>query len=763
MHSPSPSRFVKWLPAAAALAFAAGLAAAEPGPAESGEPVKAAADRIEALLKALPEADRKRQDEIRSAIEQLLRVYPDALLVGAGDERLEVRMRATELLEAAGPAVRLHRIHCLLPDGLRAKLRTFQADHARLMHDLMTGDTERRVTAMLEIADTPATRENAEPLVILCLRHRSPKLVSAAAVAAQEHEYTSPAFTDALLSAMVRFRDWEQLSNHVYTPYGTQQATPHPFSACIEAIREHRPQAALPVLLAIYRETQAWNTDRCVEIVDAIVVLGRLEAILSLTPQLKHSRQARSSTRNGSHLGTAMSDVALYGLLQLTGQSRSAYGLVVEQTEYDVRLGFRREQDRKTAIAKWQKWWADHRKHEKYKDLKPVQVPNLARGYRPSRAKQAGRPATAPAGATTKPANHPALVGLLTEVHGLAADLHKHIADLLDQSGSPDYRKREDAARRLRMLAGSLLRALADVDHAISEQRRQAAAGLLSGLVARVQANAHVARCEPADRKALLAFRKERPGTVEAIFGLSQRRRISALKKLRSLGEPQQVEPLVLLGLTDEAEAVQLAALNAVQSGRFTSDALVDAVGKLVLEGATQRHWIHQPQGVTRQAIQALKATKSRRAVPILVAMMTQDNQQTQTLSLLAELVGQSGEKRAILNLMPALKAGSNGSWSTGKVEITVSRSDPALMACILLLGEKPAEYGFTYLPHHRDPRVYGFKTDKERKQAIEKFKEQWEAVKLLHPEYKKLKPLLLPSVEGDDQTTEGGAVRFPG
>lgn len=337
-----------------------------------------------------------------------------------------------------------------------------------------------------------------------------------------------------------------------------------------------------------------------------------------------------------------------------------------------------------------------------------------------------------------------------------AADLEPALrsrADaLIDAMAAPRYRDRRAAQQSLRALHAAYLGALAEF--ADDEALRDGVIETLGENVAEAAIARDLAGMDPPRRRRVQQFRAENPALFADMYSLSWTRQLAALRAVAKLPETDtRAEHFVLQAVEHASPLIAAEALNLLKTGRYRSDAVVDALCRIVEEQAPpnwrQSYYDSSKPAPHLAALEALEKIASRHAAPLLARMLL-DPQHSSACrdGLLATTLAATGEKRALPLLMDAMELKSYRSSSASRNGKTVSwqTGDTRLLAAIRLTGQKESQYGMTSLaePYDRLATLFGFAEDSQRAAALKKFR-QWWAENQDKPPYKDLTPLALP------------------
>jgi len=388
----------------ATLAICAGAALACMTAAAWGEGARTRPARSGGLLlppapKKIPSSDNLRQDlaaisealgpdlrgdeaRAKAAQDKLLtlqKAYLDALGRHADDDDLEVRQRVRLVMDKVLANIRIRRILVVLPESQARRLRKYQAARPEQFARLFSPDLEESVAAVREIAKTEDPHTLAEPMIVLCLKHPSRDLVSAACEAAATGRYRSDAVVDALCHVLATADndDWQRRYSYAVTHGGGQGPAEPPAAAALRAIHILRPKRAATALLAMVRDGRRHDLRRTAMLAEALAATGEVRAVPALLEEIHRSGASYSYGDGNRTVEIEIGDIPLLAAIRLTGQSPGRYGFVQAPSEYDPSVGslhgFLSDKDRRKAKQDFEKWWKEHQNQPPYRGMKPLE------------------------------------------------------------------------------------------------------------------------------------------------------------------------------------------------------------------------------------------------------------------------------------------------------------------------------------------------------------------------------------------------------
>lgn len=257
----------------------------------------------------------------------------------------------------------------------------------------------------------------------------------------------------------------------------------------------------------------------------------------------------------------------------------------------------------------------------------------------------------------------------------------------------------------------------------------------------------------PDQRAKVRLLRRRRPEWFNEILAPSWSRRVQAVKQLAKPGsDPDHLaEPFLVLLLRHPSAELVAATIEAITAGEYRSDATIEALADLVAKtwrqdpAWRQFSYPRTPFSPRAAALEALGALPSRLAAPRLLSLLlTNESMDMQSNVPLAEVIGATGELRAIPLLIRHLDPTRRlHGWPFAGVRGGTTFADFPFLVLLRLTGQAPASYGFLHLNYYGMTYI-GFADGTDRRRAYAKFKKWWEANRD-KPPYKGLRPLVLP------------------
>lgn len=278
---------------------------------------------------------------------------------------------------------------------------------------------------------------------------------------------------------------------------------------------------------------------------------------------------------------------------------------------------------------------------------------------------------------------------------------------------------------------------------------------MLDQIAAQAEMKRALGSLTPQRRRKLAAFRKANPSLCRKVFSAKWSVRLEAVRSIVELEDPDTLaEPVLLLSLRHQNDDLAASGAHAACSGRYRSDAIIDALTGLLMRKASDS-WdsFHSRPAQTSPyvtAAKALRQIKSKQAAPTIVALLCGKRFYSRDkMSLLTSVLIELDEKRALPHLIPLIgKRNVICTYSPDQPdEWTTTMGDMYLITVIRLTGQNHHVYGFKT---SRFPTglggEYGFATQEKRSKAIQRFRKWWDANKD-KPPYKNLESLKLPEM----------------
>lgn len=709
--------------------------------------------------------DSSKVREVTDALLSLDMAYYQTLLDHAQDKDPEVRARILSVIRSDITDTRIRRVFALLSKEKGDKLRMFQKSRPQLFREFFSSELSDRVRATKVVGKMKDPKCMAEPLLVLCMKHPARELATAAIASASNGTYKSDTLVDVLIDIIEKYG----VNPNRY--YHNQGDSLPPGLEAMDTLQSIATPYVSAKLFELTFSGHGGNMNEDILLAEALAATSDKHIIPHLIKELKNT-DGRSSRSTGElRASYARSDAALLVLLRLTAQSISEYKLVYFKQYNYVIFGFAKEADRKLAIKKFEKWWKENKSQPAYKDIKPLNLDRKSgtktrrpaspttkrsqqRAFRKAtlepEPKSATQPTTRP---TTQPATQPTtqLAAIMPDIEGLKADISAETQRLIKIFHDINFRTRENTQAHLLAIRTARDNALsADIDNE-NKDIRKLVLGIMANSMAEAKITQTLIKLDEADRKKLLEFRAGHNDVFRDAMSLTWSKNMRAVKKI---GRQKLVkaEPLLLLTMKHSYEPVVLASIQAAGDAQCKSDAMVDALCKIVADAfpsdpsrGFNTYQFFDKSKTSGAALNVIKKLKSPRSLPHILAFMKNKYIQhnTQARFQFADIIASIGDISVIPELMKELDNSRNlGKMSSGKDSMSMASSDSILLALIKLTRQKSRAYKLIRWKHsYNNTRVYGFKKDEDRPKAIAKFKKWWAENKSKAP-YKDIKPM---------------------
>jgi hypothetical protein len=669
--------------------------------------------------------------------------------VDSGDPEISARveeiMRDTLLQAALAGASR-----DLSPE-MRLQLERLIRQRRQSIEGCFLGDENERTAAIFRLRQGTWRDKPLEPVLLALLNSQSLDNAAAAAMVAGELNYNSEAVADAITQALMRSALAGNRANIDYryqrqTYFMNMGGTTMPLVTCLQSMGEKCRKAA-PLLLSMVLDPDANSKQIPVApLADVLAASGEVGIIPTLLTKLDASSQIVNSNIGVAKVNTRRSDLVFYVLLTTTKQGYSTYNAVDMATvgyanPYMSPLGFAGDEARKAAYDKFRDWWAKAGEKAPYKGAKPIELVKLSDWNRKPVAPASAQTASSPASGA---AEEPGLPQIADIQDRLRAVVRKQVEDL----GSPRQVRRRNAQSAILAIQNGFFNTIASQ---VTQEDPAVASQVLDQVMSEAKLTVFLRDLSKDDRAKLLQFRKTQSAAVRAFF--SDRSDVVA-KTIKGLAiqDPQCLaEPLILYYLKQDAPQQMAAAADALASGHYRSPAVMTAlVQTLALSDVRYTDYANSPQMIS--VAKAVKTLRPPDAAPVLLAQMIGPTRSYNwnNDAVIIDMLDSIGDKRAVPSAIAALRAGGQttamNSMNIDNKQITWNNTDSALYLAIRLTGQKASDYDLLVHKWNEQSTMFGFAGDKERKAAVKKLLDWWDANKD-QPEYKDLKPIVLPQL----------------
>ena len=686
------------------------------------------ARQVEALVGRLSDRNiAKRQ----AAFEQLsagMTEYYESLVAFCDDSEIEVGKRARETLRQSLSQARMAKA-----------LWTLSKPQQDLLLELWTSD-ERAFDSVFTPGGASILRTRfyelpplLEPLVIVSLRLGSEQSARAAAALAAVSEFKSDELVDAMADSLAKAAVMGESQAVDYRGiYDSGQAVT---ASAISTLGRLKNPRALPVLLAALLHKKPLTADAAatdLAIADLIGAHNDPSVIPPIIERLSRIDAAQEQVLTVKEMNIASQDPLLALLIKFAGISaddaklvtlRQPAGVVMRQSGQSL-AGFASKDDRTAATAKVMQWWAANKSSDTYAKLPKLTLPELAKTVDRAPDKTPATKAVGPAGAAWSGA------------------VVKRLGDDLRQDRPTRRQAAQDSLLAVQQVYLSSL--LASRDGA-DQASREAAAHLVE--MAATDANYYsvMAGMDAAMRKKLAAARVSFSRTVEQMFGPDRTVALAATRSIPTLHDPDaMLEPLIIYNLTQDEGSVIGAAAAAATSGKYKSDALVDALHQVFVGSSSMYfNWymaLMQPTANSHPqplALEALAKIGTPRAIAAIAHQFEASHRDMYRSIAIARALETGADKRAIPLLLAGLDGQATSILQTQAADgkrIGWCGKDSTLSVLLKLTGQTPDAYSMIKMERALggvDAVVlYGFESEALRNESIKKFKDWWEKSK---------------------------------
>jgi hypothetical protein len=333
------------------------------------------------------------RDRAAKRILALGHLLDTALLDHADDKAEAVDEFVPDAMGDMIAQARLYEAMARLPAETRKAVAAYRKENPTQALELYSLSWYRRSRALRELGSSRFARQ-AEPILRNHLEHGSDRIWQAALAGLGQIDPPSDATVQTICRLLIKEagRTGESSSG-----FG---APTHPIfldgpedrlTGLLGYLREHPDRRALPILLAMtdgsWRMRSHWE-----DIFPAIQAIGDKRAVPHLVRVYSNYENSSSSswTMDGKTVTMQDSDYILKALIELTGQKTGEYNFASVEHWGDEVVGFEKPEHRKAAEKRFMAWWDKHKKTEQYKDLKPLELPQIEGLERPDEMQQVG-------------------------------------------------------------------------------------------------------------------------------------------------------------------------------------------------------------------------------------------------------------------------------------------------------------------------------------------------------------------------------------
>lgn len=349
-------------------------------PVLADPPAASASDLLQQRLEKLS-ADLSSSDAgVRAAAAKTLgllqRSMIESLTSYTNDPDPEVRARVADLLVAMQSQVRRIKALAHFSDAQRKQLAALEVSHPEFCKAMLGAAKGPKLSTLKEITRKVDRQKLFEPLIILGLFSQYEDVKLAAIDAVTQSGYDSPQAAQRLVELCCP--DANPAVN-MYNPfgYGSSNAVQGQALAALQKIQSTDSAVAL---VAIALSLKNDYTGRAIQLGDTAAQSQNLRLIPTLLPTLDDVTIIHNTNGGTGDISYTNADLALYILVKLVGQDVSDYNIYNQQANPSYCLfGFQGNEKRTAAIKRFRDWWEKNKSQPKYKDLKPIAIPDSNR------------------------------------------------------------------------------------------------------------------------------------------------------------------------------------------------------------------------------------------------------------------------------------------------------------------------------------------------------------------------------------------------
>jgi hypothetical protein len=722
-------------------------------------------------VKVLAAVNESSQARAKAVLLTLQQACLDTLTELSDNKDPEVRQAAMDLLDKFSLECRVARAMAMLEPAQSQKLRELRGKYPALVAQLLGDNMTARIDALKKLVSMKDPGL-AEPLLTMCLWHSYRPLRTAAAEMIADKEYASDELIDALSDIVV-----EGIRHGLYNGYNGGGNLKSAENFAMQALYRLHPRRAAGKIFAALRVAPIYLSSAPV---DLLVQMDEKRLVPVLLANIQ------STNRESAW----MLDV----LLRLTNQSPSEYG--IQHDNLNPMMGgggaFQVENWQK-AISKLDEWWKKNKDTHAYRDLKPLPIPKLPALTNPDEGNfvttddgEELQDLEEGAAAVVQPAREgadsgnipgptattaPSADADLYDTTGLEAQIRRLVTLCADGLRSERPKERLRAREAILAIQQSILDA---IGQAKSESQAHVLP-ILTALAVRCEMAARLVGMSESDRHKVAQYALHHPLIVEEFFSPVWNQQAHAMAKMQAQSDPMgEAEPLVVMAMKHPWPALRNRAITMTVGKSDTSpspyhgqaivDALCDLLASRLVSTSSNSRFFRRARMYPfnnrddyineDEILRALRQIRSKRAAPVLLAMMVARSDPFSYLSnfysdaVLSQTLAATGETRTVPLLVELLQRPDTrmSSMMVDNKIWSFSNRDNILYALLLLTKQTPLDYKMMVRTQgdESDQTMIGFATAEARKAAVEKFQLWWREHQD-QPPYKDLKPLAVP------------------
>jgi len=342
-------------------------------PATSSTP-ELVRQRMEKLSVDLSSADAGVRSAAIKTLDVLQRTMIESLTSHMNDRDPEVRARVAALLAEFQRQIRTTRAMACLSDTQRQRLASLQESHQEYCQAMFGTGKQLKLSVLKDISRKVDRQKIYEPLVILGLYSQFEDVQLAAIDAVVQSGYDNPQLAARLVELSYSPGNVQNYGYNPYNPYGVNNLQ----AQALAALQKIRSLDTAAPLTAIAFSLMNDYSGRQAQLADTAAQTGNLRLLPTLLPKLAETAITRSMSNGVSRISYTNADLALYIMVTVTGQSVEDYNICSTPINSGYNsMGFDSNEKRMDAIKRFREWWDKNKDLPKYKDLKPLVLPDV--------------------------------------------------------------------------------------------------------------------------------------------------------------------------------------------------------------------------------------------------------------------------------------------------------------------------------------------------------------------------------------------------
>ncbi len=539
----------------------------------------------------------------------------------------------------------------------------------------------------------------------------------------------------------------------------------------LEAIGTTKSRKATQMLLSVLAagcEGKGTNPYQTVQthapVALALCELGDMRivpALMDLLAGRDESTELAMGTVDG-RMSMKAKDLLIYCAVKLTKQSLSQYGIQEFSQNQMHFIGFATNDAREEAVKKLRQWWEDNKVLAPYRELHPLEVLQLAQvAKNPYVVLHPEGSAAATKPSSSRPTDRLDMAAVSAAAPELAKQLTQASQKAVDVFRTGRVTQRQAAAEAVMALYRAYVTGVAGELASSTTQVAAIAGESLERVLSEARFNSFIGTLSSADRTRVFAFRKANSELVSSVFSARWKKSLAGIRKLGS-SQGDDGDPILVYCLSHSSPEVLMAAAEAVASGKFKSDAVIDRLNEIIANGPPQwwQRMVNSPKPMFKEhaAYVALMKIHSPRSTGTVLALLLDKRpnfwHDCYSQFYQTDLLATIGDKRALPVLLARMGDQNQTMSSTinGK-QITSFEGDAALLAAIRISGQDAKDFKMLIEKWGggSSVSVFGFAAQADREEARKKMRAWWEKNKDA-AENKDLGPLVVPTLKDNQQ-----------